>query len=74
MESSAFQWQLPGVQLLPKFSGIWQTTFTPESWIFEIRINFDWSISNPNGTQLLRQKFGTFEIIACIAYPMVPRL
>jgi hypothetical protein len=27
-----------------------------------------------NGTQLLHQKFGTFEIIACIAYPMVPRL
>lgn len=27
-----------------------------------------------NGTQLLHQKFGTFEIIACIAYPRVPRL
>jgi hypothetical protein len=41
MESSVFLWQLPGVQLLPKFSGIWQTTFKPEFWIFEIRINFN---------------------------------
>ncbi len=44
MESSAFPWQLPRVRLLHKFSGIWQTIFTPEFWIFEIRINFDWRV------------------------------
>ncbi len=63
MESSAFSWQLPGVQLLHKFSGIWQTTFTPEFWIFKIRINVDWSISNPMAHNFSTRNLGLLKLL-----------